>query len=77
MAITSRQKGASKARAHHSPANAAFPDRLAPFFAGSEMTGGPLLVATLIALLCVNIPMGEYYERFWNTALIMSFGRAT
>lgn len=76
MAITSRQKGASKARAHHSPANAAFLDRLAPFFAGSEVTGGPLLVATLVALICVNTAMGDAYEGFWDTPLVLSFGGA-
>ncbi|MGA1853961.1 MULTISPECIES: Na+/H+ antiporter NhaA [Sphingobium] len=76
MAITSRQKGASEARAHHSPANAAFLDRLAPFFAGSEVTGGPLLVATFVALLCVNLPISGAYERFWDTPLVLSFGEA-
>jgi Na+/H+ antiporter NhaA len=74
MAITSRQKGATKARAHHSPARAAFLDRVAPFFAGDEVTGGPLLVATLIALICVNSALAQTYQQFWDTDLTLAFG---
>lgn len=74
MAITSRQKGATKARAHHSPSRAAFLDRIAPFFAGDEVKGGPLLVATLIALICVNSALAQPYREFWDTDLVLAFG---
>ena len=76
MPITSRQRGASKARAQHSPANAAFLDRIAPFFAGDQVTGGPLLLATLIALALVNSPFSAPYQRFWDTDLSFAFGSA-
>lgn len=76
MPITSRQRGASKARAQHSPANAAILDRIAPFFAGDQVTGGPLLLATLVALALVNSPFSALYQRFWDTDLSFAFGYA-
>jgi NhaA family Na+:H+ antiporter len=75
MPITSRQKGATKARTEHSPANAPILDAIAPFFAGGEVTGGPLLIATLVALICVNSAIADVYQRFWDTDLIFTFGR--
>jgi NhaA family Na+:H+ antiporter len=64
----------SRPRAHHSPAAAAFLDKLDPFFAGTEVTGGPLLLATIVALVCTNIGLADGYERFWDTDLTIAFG---
>lgn len=77
MPISPRQKGATKARARHFPANAAILDRIAPIFAGSEVTGGPLLVATLVALVCVNSSLSQSYQTFWDTKLTVGFGAVT
>ncbi|WP_312487178.1 Na+/H+ antiporter NhaA [Sphingomonas sp.] len=62
------------ARAHHSPAASAFLHKIEPFFAGSEVTGGPLLIATIIALLFTNSPWSGGFERFWDTPLTIGFG---
>lgn len=75
MAITPRQKGATSARRHHAPARAGFLDRIEPFFAGNDVIGGPLLVATIVALLFTNSPLRESYEGFWDTQLHFGFGR--
>lgn len=75
MAITSRQKGATNAKRHHAPARASFLDRIELFFAGKDVTGGPLLLATIVALLLTNSPLRENYERFWDTQLYFGFGR--
>ena len=75
MAITSRQKGATNAKRHHAPARASFLDRIELFFAGKDVTGGPLLLATIIALLLTGSPLRGNYERFWYTQLYFGFGR--
>ncbi|WP_311271013.1 Na+/H+ antiporter NhaA [Sphingobium sp. WCS2017Hpa-17] len=75
MAITPRQKGATTARRQHAPARAKFLDRIEPFFAGKDVIGGPLLLATIAALLFTNSPLRESYERFWDTQLHFGFGR--
>lgn len=75
MAITPRQKGATSARRHHAPSKARFLDRIEPFFAGKDVIGGPLLLATIAALVFTNSPLRESYERFWDTQLHFGFGR--
>ncbi|SES21273.1 Na+:H+ antiporter, NhaA family [Sphingobium sp. YR768] len=75
MAITPRQKGATTAKRHHAPARVEFLDRIEPFFAGKDVIGGPLLLATLAALLFTNSPLRENYERFWDTQLHFGFGQ--
>ncbi len=73
MALTPRLSGQVAARAHHSRA-AGVLQRIAPFFAIGEVSGGPLLIASIVALFVVNSPMGHDYERLWDTALRFSYG---
>ena len=73
MALTPRLSGQVAARAHHSRA-ARFVKRVAPFFAMGEVSGGPLLIASLVALVLVNSPLGAGYERIWDTDLRFSYG---
>jgi len=73
MGLTPRLSGRLAARSHHSPA-AALLRRFEPFFAIGEVTGGPLLLATIVALGLVNSPLGAGFERFWDTPLQMRFG---
>ncbi|WP_267396372.1 MULTISPECIES: Na+/H+ antiporter NhaA [unclassified Sphingomonas] len=74
MGLSPRRTGATAARARHSPAAAAFLDRIEPFFAGSDVSGGPLLLATVIALAATNSGLAHLYERFWDTPFTLSFG---
>lgn len=74
MGLTPRREGAIGARAKHSPAAATFLDRLEPFFAGTEVTAGPLMIATIAALLLTNLSTATLYERFWDTDLSIGFG---
>lgn len=76
MGLSPRFTGATAARAHHSPAAAAFLDRIEPFFAGSDVSGGPLLLATVIALIATNTGLAHTYEGFWDTPFTLSFGAA-
>lgn len=73
MALTPRLSGQVAARAHHSRA-ARLLKRAAPFFAIAEVSGGPLLIGSVIALLLVNSPWGGWYERIWDTDLRLSYG---
>ena len=73
MALTPRLSGQVAARAHHSPA-AAFLQRIEPFFAIGQVSGGPLLIATLIALAMVNSPIGADYIRLWDRGVRISYG---
>ncbi|VXD02229.1 Na+/H+ antiporter NhaA [Sphingomonas sp. 8AM] len=73
MALTPRLSGQVAARAHHSGA-ARLLKRAAPFFAIGEVSGGPLLIASLIALVLVNSPLGAAYEQIWDTDLRLSYG---
>ncbi|GAA4213628.1 Na+/H+ antiporter NhaA [Sphingomonas endophytica] len=73
MALTPRLSGQVAARAHHSGA-ARLLKRAAPFFAIAEVSGGPLLIASLIALVLVNSPWSGWYERIWDTDLRLSYG---
>jgi NhaA family Na+:H+ antiporter len=77
MAITPRQRGATRAKRHHAPARAKFLDRIERFFAGQDVLGGPLLLATIAALVFTNSPMREIYEGFWDTPLHIGFGRSS
>jgi len=74
MSLTPRLSGKVAARAHHSPATAAFFRRLAPFFATDQVVGGPLLVATVVALICTNSSLVQAYEAFWDNDLAISLG---
>lgn len=74
MALRARVRGRTAARAKGSPAARAFLDKLAPFFAGSEISGGPMLVATVLTLLIINTAWGPAWERFWATPLQVEFG---
>lgn len=75
MALTPRLSGQVAARAHHSGA-ARLLNRAAPFFAIGEVSGGPLLIASLIALVLVNSSVGPAFERIWDTDLRLSYGGA-
>lgn len=74
MSLTPRLSGKVAARAHHSPVTAAFLHRLAPFFATDQVVGGPLLVATIVALICTNSSLVQVYEAFWDNDLAISLG---
>ena len=74
MSLTPRLSGRVAARAHHSPATPAFLHRLAPFFATDQVVGGPLLVATIVALICTNSAFAHAYEAFWDKDLAISLG---
>ncbi len=74
MGLSPRMTGRTTARAHHSPAAAAFLHKVGPFFAGHEVTGGPLAVATLIALICTNTAFAGTFENFWDTDVTLAFG---
>lgn len=74
MGLSPRLTGRASARAHHSPLASAFLRRVEPFFAGSEVTGGPLLIATILALVLTNIGTAHAYERFWDMPVRIAFG---
>ena len=74
MGLSPRLTGRATARAHHSPVASAFLRRIEPFFAGREVTGGPLLLATILALVLTNSPWARGYEGFWNTPVKVAFG---
>lgn len=54
----------------------AFLNRVAPFFAGSEISGGPMLIATVVALVCTSTSLVPGWEAFWDTQLRLAFGNA-
>ena len=74
MALTPRLSGKLAARAHHSPAAAGFLHRLAPFFAADQVVGGPLLIATIVALVCTNLPIAHDYQTMWDSTLEIRLG---
>ncbi|MDZ7280473.1 Na+/H+ antiporter NhaA [Sphingomonas sanguinis] len=74
MGLSPRLTGRATARAHHSPAASAFLRKIEPFFAGREVTGGPLLLATILALAMTNGPWATAFERFWDTPVTIGFG---
>ena len=76
MALTPRLSGRVAARAHHSPA-AAILQKIGPFFAIGQVSGGPLLIATIIALIVVNSPIGADYIRLWDRPVRFSYGAWT
>ncbi len=73
MALNPRLSGRVAARAHHSPA-AAILQKMEPFFAIGQVSGGPLLIATIIALVAINSPIGADYARMWDRPLRLSYG---
>ncbi|MEH3048357.1 Na+/H+ antiporter NhaA [Sphingomonas adhaesiva] len=72
MANNPRLSGQVAARAHHSPA-AALLRRVEPFFAIGEVSGGPLLIATIIALAIVNSPWGDGWTAAWDGTIRLSY----
>ncbi len=74
MSLTPRLSGKLAARAHHSPVAASFLHRIAPFFAADQVVGGPLLIATIIALVCTNSPLAHGYEALWDNVLEIRLG---
>jgi len=73
MALNPRLSGRVAARAHHSPA-AAMLQKIEPFFAIGQVSGGPLLLATILALVIVNSPIGAEYVRLWDRPIRFSYG---
>ncbi|WP_454280874.1 Na+/H+ antiporter NhaA [Sphingomonas sp. Marseille-Q8236] len=76
MGLSPRLTGRASARAHSSPAAMAFLRKIEPFFAGSDVTGGPLLLATILALVLTNSPWARAVEGFWDTSVAIRFGAA-
>lgn len=72
MANNPRLSGQVAARAHHSPA-AALLRRVEPFFAVGEVSGGPLLIATIVALVVVNSPWGAGWSAAWDGMIRISY----
>ncbi|MEH3099133.1 Na+/H+ antiporter NhaA [Sphingomonas adhaesiva] len=72
IATSPRLSGRVAARAHHSPA-AALLRRLEPFFAIGEVSGGPLLIATIAALAIVNSPWGGAWSAAWDGTIRLSY----
>lgn len=77
MGLSPRTAGKTAARASHSPAARAFLGKIEPFFAGEEVSGGPMLLAALAALICFNSPFGAGFARLWDTPVSISFGKIT
>ena len=76
MALTPRLSGQVAARAHHSP-SARLLQKIAPFFAIGQVSGGPLLLASIVALVVVNSPLGASWARLWDAPLRISYGSLT
>jgi NhaA family Na+:H+ antiporter len=73
MALTPRLSGQVAARAHHSPA-AKLLRKIEPFFAIGQVSGGPLLLASIVALIAINSPLSADYARLWDRPLRLSYG---
>lgn len=73
MALDLRLSGRVAARAHHSPA-ADLVRKIEPFFAIGQVSGGPLLIATVLALIVVNSPLGADWLRLWERPVRLSYG---
>lgn len=74
--IPPRLHGKLRARAHHSRFARHYFQNIAPLFFAPEVAGGPLLIATAVAILAMNSPWAEAYAAFWQTPLAISFGGA-
>ncbi|TCU51442.1 sodium/proton antiporter (NhaA family) [Novosphingobium sp. PhB57] len=74
MSLKSRRSGRADARVHHAPGPAFF-QRFSKLFALDEVSAGPLLLASLIALAAVNSPWSAAYESLWEAPLRISYGR--
>ncbi len=73
MALSPRLYGRVAARAHHSPA-AAVLRKIEPFFAIGQVSGGPLLIASIVAMVIVNSSPGADYIRLWDRPVRVSYG---
>jgi len=73
MALSPRLYGRVAARAHHSPA-AAVLRKIEPFFAIGQVSGGPLLIASIVAMVIVNSSLGADYIRLWDRPVRVSYG---
>ncbi len=73
MALTPRHSGRIEARAHHSP-SAALLRKIEPFFVIGQVSGGPLAIASILALVLVNGPFGGTYVGIWDQVLRISYG---
>lgn len=76
MTLPPRVQGKVAVRAQHSVLARGFLARIAPFFAVAEVSGGPLLIAAVIALMARNSPWGEAYQALWETKLSIVIGNA-
>lgn len=76
MATNPRLAGQVAARAHHSPATALL-RKVEPFFAIGQISGGPLLLASVLALAVVNSALGDAYARAWDRPIAFSYGSWT
>ncbi|SFP87265.1 Na+/H+ antiporter NhaA [Sphingomonas rubra] len=76
MVTNPRLSGQVAARAHHSPA-AALLRKIEPFFAIGQVSGGPLLLASILALVVVNTDVGDAYIRLWERSISLSYGSWT
>ncbi|EJU14847.1 Na+/H+ antiporter NhaA [Sphingomonas sp. LH128] len=74
MAIRPRIAVREHARAGTSPISRAFLKRVAPLFAGKEISGGPMLLATFVALVLSSSPLASGWEDFWGLSLEISLG---
>ncbi|AWV20823.1 Na+/H+ antiporter nhaA [Roseomonas mucosa] len=74
--IPPRLHGKLRARAHYSRFAHHYFQNIAPLFFAPEVAGGPLLIATAVAILAMNSPWAEAYAAFWQTPLALSFGGA-
>ncbi|GFE77763.1 Na+/H+ antiporter NhaA [Novosphingobium sp. TCA1] len=72
MSLPPRQSGRIAARAHHSPA-AAILRKFEPFFVIGEVSGGPLLIASIAALVLINTAWGSTYAHIWDAPLRLTY----
>lgn len=77
MGLSPRTAGKTAARASNSPAPRALLNKIEPFFAGEEVSGGPMLLAALVALICFNLPFGAAFAHIWDSEVSVSFGKAS
>ncbi|WP_260929234.1 Na+/H+ antiporter NhaA [Novosphingobium sp. 9] len=57
-----------------SPLTRAFLKRVEPFFAGDEIAGGPMLLATIAALVLSTSPWGAAWKAAWDLPLQIGLG---
>ncbi len=74
MGLSPRKRGQAAVRARHSRYTRTIFSRLEPFFAVEAVSGGPLLIATILALVWVNSPLSASYHAVWSTKLSVTLG---